>query len=319
VIASEERKLISVVAPAYNEQDNIPELASRLRKVFAENPAYDFEVIITENGSWDATWDRLKEECAADPRFRAIQLSRNFGADGGITAGLACAKGDAAVIMVADLQDPPEMLTAFIEKWEEGYENVYGVVTRRHGSGLIRRMNSQIFYWLINKLTGGSFPKNASDFRLVDRKVYETVNRMPERNRFMRGLFFWSGFRSIGVEHERPERYAGESKASTGHVVSLAVRGILAYSYVPLRLITYLGLGLSVFAFLYLAYIVLYIVFKADFLGVPPRGFGTITGLMLLMFGFLFTMLGVVAEYVGLIYEETKARPSFVVRDKIGL
>jgi glycosyltransferase involved in cell wall biosynthesis len=314
-----DRKLISIVAPAYNEQDNVPELATRLRAVFAANPDYDFEAIIVDNGSTDATWERLSVECAADPRFKAVQLSRNFGADGGLTAGLAYVGGDAAVLMVADLQDPPEMISTFIEKWEAGYENVYGVVTMRHGASLLRRVNSQVFYWLMNRLSDGSFPRNASDFRLVDRKVYEVVARMSERNRLLRGMFFWSGFRSIGVEHERPARFAGESKATTAHVVGLAVRGILSYSYAPLRLITYLGMCLSTLAFLYLAYIVLYIVFRADFLGVPPQGFGTTVGLMLLMFGFLFTILGVIAEYLGLIYEEVKQRPNFVVRDKIGL
>jgi len=314
-VSTDSRKLISIVAPAYNEQDNIPELAKQLRGVFAANPEYDFEVIIVENGSWDETWELLKAECAADPRFKALQLSRNFGADGGITAGLTRVTGDAAVLMVADLQDPPEMITPFIKKWEEGYENVYGIVTRRVGSSALRRMNSQLFYWLINKLTGGAFPRNASDFRLVDRKVYETVNSMTERNRFLRGMFFWSGFKSIGLEHERPARFAGESKASTAHVVGLAIRGILSYSYVPLRFITYMGQIVSAFAFLFLIYIVI----RAVFFGVPFAGFGTIMGVMLLMFGFLFTMLGVVAEYVGLIYEEVKGRPNFVVREEVGL
>jgi len=309
------RRLISIVTPAYNEQDNIAELSRQLRDVFAENPTYDFEVIIVENGSADETWDRIRTECAADSRFMSLRLSRNFGADGGMTAGLAWATGDAAVIMVADLQDPPAMITEFIKKWEEGYENVYGIVTRRVGSSPLRRVNSQLFYWLINRLTGGSFPRNASDFRLVDRKVYESVNSMPERNRFLRGMFFWSGFKSIGIEHERPARFAGESKATTAHVLGLAVRGILSYSYVPLRLITYLGLAVSAFAFAFLVYIVV----QAFAFGVPFAGFGTIMGVMLLMFGFLFTMLGVVAEYVGLIYEEVKQRPNYVVQDKIGI
>jgi polyisoprenyl-phosphate glycosyltransferase len=314
-VSADSRKLISIVAPAYNEQDNIPELARQLREVFAAKPEYDFEVIIVENGSWDTTWEKLQAECAADPRFKALQLARNFGADGGIAAGLAQATGDAAVLMVADLQDPPEMITPFIRKWEEGYENVYGVVTRRVGSSALRRMNSQAFYWLINKMTGGLFPKNVSDFRLVDRRAYETINDMREHNRFMRGMFFWAGFKSLGIEHPRPPRFAGESKASTKTVLSLAIKGILSYSYVPLRFITYMGLAVSLFAFAFL----FYIVYRAVFHGVPFAGFGTIMGVMLLMFGFLFTMLGVVAEYVGLIYEEVKQRPNFVVRETIGL
>ncbi|HEY5541342.1 MAG TPA: glycosyltransferase family 2 protein [Coriobacteriia bacterium] len=309
------RKLISVVTPAYNEQDNIPELTRRLQAVFSANPSYDFEVIVVENGSSDATYERLVESNAADPRFKALQLARNFGADGGVTAGLAHATGDAAVIMCADLQDPPELITEFIEAWERGYENVYQIVTKREGTNWVRRMNSQLFYWLINAMTGGLFPRNVSDFRLVDRRVYSTINDMHEHNRFMRGMFNWAGFRSIGIEHARPPRFAGKTKANTRTVLALAIKGILSYSYVPLRVITYMGMGVSVFAFLFLIYIVI----RAEFFGVPFAGYGTIMGVMLLMFGFLFTMLGVVAEYVGLIYEEVKQRPNYVVREKIGL
>ncbi|HEY5548686.1 MAG TPA: glycosyltransferase family 2 protein [Coriobacteriia bacterium] len=313
--AEAKRKLISVVTPAYNEQDNIPELTRRLQAVFLANPVYDFEVIVVENGSSDATYDRLVESNAADPRFKALQLARNFGADGGVTAGLAHATGDAAVIMCADLQDPPELITEFIKAWEQGYENVYQIVTKREGTNWVRRMNSQLFYWLINAMTGGLFPRNVSDFRLVDRRVYSTINEMHEHNRFMRGMFNWAGFRSVGIEHARSPRFAGESKANTRVVLAQAIKGILAYSYVPLRIITYMGMGVSVFAFLFLIYTVI----RAEFFGVPFAGYGTIMGVMLLMFGFLFTMLGVVAEYVGLIYEEVKQRPNYVVREKIGL
>lgn len=314
-VPSDERRLVSIVTPAYNEQENVAELARRLRLVFAQNPAFDFEVIVVENGSSDGTWDLISAECEVDPRFKGLRLSRNFGADGGITAGLACATGDAAVIMCADLQDPPEMISTFIEHWQQGYENVYGIVTKREGSSALRRMNSQLFYWLINRLTGGSFPRNASDFRLVDRRVYETINGMRERNRFMRGMFFWAGFRSIGVPHERPERFAGESKASTRHVVALALRSILSYSYAPLRFITYVGLSVSAFSFLLLVFVVVRVFTQ----GVPFAGYGTLISVVLLMFGFLFTMLGVVAEYVGLIYDEVKERPNYIVKDEIGL
>lgn len=309
------RKLISIVTPAYNEQDNIAELTSRLQSVFAENSAYDFEVIVVENGSSDATYERLMESHVADNRFKVVRLARNFGADGGVTAGLAHATGDAAVIMCADLQDPPELISTFIAAWEDGYENVYQIVTKREGTGLIRRFNSQLFYWIINKMTDGLFPQNVSDFRLVDRAVYLTINDMKEHNRFMRGMFYWAGFRSLGIEHPRPPRFAGESKANTRTVLALAIKGILSYSYLPLRVITYMGLAVSAFAFAFLIYIVI----QAVFFGVPFAGFGTIMGVMLLMFGFLFTMLGVVAEYVGLIYEEVKQRPNYVVRDKIGI
>ncbi|PKQ17194.1 MAG: glycosyltransferase [Actinobacteria bacterium HGW-Actinobacteria-7] len=310
-----DRKLVSIVVPAYNEEGNIEELARRLRIVFDNEPSYDFEVILVENGSADLTWQKISDVCASDPRFKSVRLSRNFQTDGGLTAGVSFASGDAAVFMCADLQDPPELIHEFLVKWAAGYENVYQVITRRVGTSALRRFNSQAFYWLINKLTGGTFPRNASDFRLIDRRVYSTINEMGEHNRFLRGMVFWTGFASIGVEHERPERFAGDSKAGTLRMIELAVRSILSYSNVPLRLITWTGLAVSAFSFVLL----LWEVYKAVAHGVPFAGFGTIMGVMLLMFGFLFTMLGVVAEYIGLIYEEVKERPNFVVREKIGL
>ena len=312
--AATDRKLISVVVPAYNESDCVDELARRLGAVFDAHPQYDFEAVIVENGSEDDTFEKLQRIHAADPRFRVVQLARNFRMDGGITAGLAHVRGDAVVIMTADLQDPPELIGPFIQKWEEGYENVYGIVTARRGTGPIRRMNSRLFYLIAGRLTDDRIPRNASDFRLVDRRVVDTINSMEERNRFVRGLFAWVGFRSIGIEHERPPRHGGESKAHSLKVLDLAVKGILAHSYKPLRLITIAGLGTS---FLSLVAI-LALAVKAFFFGVPFPGFGTLIAVMLLLFGILFSMLGIVSEYVGLIYEEVKQRPNFVVRQLVG-
>jgi polyisoprenyl-phosphate glycosyltransferase len=309
------KKLISIVIPAYNEQDNIDELARQLQEVFAANTAYDFETIIVENGSFDRTYEKLLEVHKKDNRFKILQLARNFRMDGGVTAGLNSARGDAAVIMTADLQDPPGLITEFIKKWEEGYENIYGIVTKRNGTNVLRRFNSQLFYRVANTLTGGMIPKNVSDFRLVDRKVYETINSIHERNRFVRGLFAWVGFKSIGIEHERLERFAGVSGAHSLKVIELALKGIFAHSYVPLKLITLIGLAVSTFSFVLLAWTVT----KAVFWGVPFAGYGTIMTVMLLMFGILFTMLGVVSEYVGLIYEEVKQRPNYIVKHKVGL
>ena len=309
------RKLVSVVIPAYNEEANVDELAQRLAGVFDSEPGYDFEAILVENGSHDSTFERALAAHDKDARFKVIQLSRNFRMDGGLTAGLNYATGDAAVLMAADLQDPPELIHEFLRKWEEGYDIVYQVVTERQGTGPIRRMNSQLFYWLAGRLTDGRIPRNVSDFRLVDRRVYETVNVMEERNRFVRGLFAWVGFQSVGVEHERPPRTGGVSGAHTFGVIDLAFKGIFAHSYKPLRLISLFGLFLSALSFL--AIIAFAIRFVVS--GVPFAGFGTIVCLFLLLFGFLFTMLGIVSEYVGLIYEEVKQRPNFVVRREVGI
>ncbi len=309
------KKLISIVVPAYNEQENVVELTTRLQAVFAANPAYDFEAIIVENGSLDNTYEKLLAVHQHDKRFKILQLARNFRMDGGITAGLNSATGDAAVIMTADLQDPPELITEFIKKWEEGYENIYGIVTKRNGTGLIRRFNSQLFYKVANALTDGKIPSNVSDFRLVDKKVYETINSIHERNRFIRGLFAWVGYKSIGIKHERAERFAGVSGAHTFKVIDLAFKGIFAHSYIPLKLITIIGITVSMFSFLLLAWTLI----KAVFWGVPFVGYVMIMTVMLLMFGILFTMLGIVSEYVGLIYEEVKQRPNFIIKTKIGL
>ena len=312
---NEERKLVSVIAPAYNEEENLAELAQRLIRVFDSESAYEFEVILVENGSTDRTFEEALAINASDGRFKVLQLSRNFRMDGGLTAGIASVRGDAAVLMAADLQDPPELIHEFLRMWEKGYEVVYQIVTERKGTGPLRRMNSRLFYWLAGKMTDGRIPRNVSDYRLVDRKVYQAVNLMEERNRFVRGLFAWVGFSSVGVEAERPPRTGGVSGAHTFVVVDLAFKGLFAHSYKPLRLISIFGVVLSGLAFLAI------ILFTIRFLtsGVPFAGFGTIVCLFLLMFGFLFTMLGIVSEYVGLIYEEVKQRPNFVVRRRVGI
>lgn len=305
------KKLISLIIPAYNEEDCVDELARRLTKVFESEPQYDFEAIIVENGSIDSTWEKLQYIAEVDPRFKVLKLSRNFRMDGGLTAGLDYVRGDACVLMTADLQDPPELIPTFLRKWEEGYENVFGIVTRREGTGPIRTMNSKLFYWLAGKLTEGRIPRNASDFRLVDKKVYEAVRRMTERNRFVRGLFAWAGFKSIGIPMERPERFGGVSNAHTFKVLDLAFKGIFAHSYKPLRLITVFGFLLSAISF----FSIVPLFFLWVFVGVPFAGFGTLVGLFLLVFGIVSLMLGILSEYVGLIYEEVKARPNYLVSE----
>jgi len=305
------KKLISLIVPAYNEEDCVDELFSRLDAVFATEPKYDFEVVIVENGSLDSTWVKLQAIAEKDSRFKILKLSRNFRMDGGLTAGLDYIKGDACVLMTADLQDPPELIPQFLRYWEQGYENIFGVITKREGTGPIRTMNSKLFYWLAGKLTDGRIPRNASDFRLVDRKVYEAVKGMTERNRFVRGLFAWAGFNSIGVPMERPPRFGGVSNAHTLKVLDLAFKGIFAHSYKPLRLITVFGFVLSGLSFIS----IIPLFFLWLFVGVPFAGFGTLVGLFLLVFGIVSLMLGILSEYVGLIYEEVKARPNYVVSE----
>jgi glycosyltransferase involved in cell wall biosynthesis len=306
-------KLIDVIIPAYNEEDCVQELFIRLKRVFEIEDKYKFTVIVVENGSTDRTWLLLNELAVNDSRIKIIRLSRNFRMDGGLTAGLNYASGDAAVLMTADLQDPPEIISDFLRAWERGYENIYGVVTRRTGTGPIRTFNSRLFYLLAGALTDGRIPKNASDFRLVDRKVYESVREMKERNRFVRGLFAWTGFRTTGVPMIRDERFGGESKAHTFAVIDLAFKGIFAHSYKPLKLITIFGIALSLISVCSIIPLAAIWLTK----GVPFAGFGTLISLFLLMISFLFLFLGIIGEYVGLIYEEVKRRPNFIVSETV--
>ena len=309
------KKSIAIVIPAYNEEDCIDELTKRLSQVFSIETNYNFEVIIIENGSKDSTWDKLIKISGKDERFKVVKLSRNFGMDGGLTAGLDLVTADACVFMTADLQDPPETISEFIRLWENGYENIFGIIGKREGTGVLRRLNSQIFYWLASKLSSGNIPRNVSDFRLLDRKVYESLRTLKERNRFLRGMTAWVGFKSVGIVIQRPPRFAGESKAFTWKVIDFAFKGIFAYSYKPLRLITISGFVLFTFSVLSLIGLTAFWLIR----GVPFPGFGSLFALIVLVWGGIALMIGILSEYVGLIYEEVKARPSYIVSEKINL
>ena len=307
------KKLISIVIPAYNEEDCVNELARQLINVMNKLKKYQFEVLIVENGSKDKTWSLLQKIAATDKRFKPIRLSRNFGMDGGVTAGLELATGDACVIMTADLQDPPELIIEFVKKWEEGFENIYMIVKKRETSGFLRRINSRMFYFVADRLTGGLIPKDVSDYRLVDRKVYESVRAMHESNRFVRGLFAWVGFKSFGISHPRPARFGGESKARLSTVLRLAKHGILSFSDVPLRFITWFGLMCSGLA---LGTMVVFAILRF-IIGTPFAGFATIVTIVLFFFGLLSFMIGILAEYVAMIHSEVKGRPNFIIAEVI--
>ncbi|HVB01391.1 MAG TPA: glycosyltransferase family 2 protein [Acidimicrobiales bacterium] len=305
------RKKISIISCAYNEEDCIDELARRLARVFDSLPNYDFEAILVENGSSDQTLERMLGVVARDPRFSVVELSRNFGFDGGLFAGLPHVTGDAVVFMAADLQDPPEVIPAFVEKWEQGYENVYGLVSSRKGTDWRRRLNSKLFYFLIERLAEHPIPPNARDFRLIDRRICLQLLAMDEKIWFLRGLIAWTGFRSIGVEFDQASRFGGESKAATFQIVEFAIKAIFAHSLAPLRFIPLLGLALISGSFLALIGIGVNSLVN----GVPFPGFGTIVALLLFLFGVLFCLMSVIGIYIGLIFEQVRQRPAFVVRD----
>lgn len=302
-------KSIDIVIPAFNEEQCIDELHKRLTILFDLEKVYSFRVLFIENGSTDSTFQKLKNIHNHDKRFKIIKLARNFKMDGGLTAGLSKVSGNAVIFMTADLQDPPELISQFLRLWEQGFKNIFALIKKRKGTPLLRRFNSIMFYKIAGWATDGVITKGASDFRLLDRVAYETLKSMHEKNRFIRGLISWMGFKSIGIPIDRPPRFGGDSKAHTFEVIDLALKGILAHSIKPLRLASFLGFVT------FLLSLILLLIFPVIWLvqGVPFAGFGSIVGIFLLFFSLLFIILGIMSEYLGLLYEEVKDRPSYII------
>ena len=305
-------KKITFLIPAFNEEGNIFELYKQIQSSVDKLTSYKFEFLFIENGSTDETFKKIFELSKKDTRIKYLKLSRNFKMDGGIAAGLDNVDCDAAIIMTANLQDDPKTIPKFIEKWEQGYDHVYGIVKSRPGKSIIRKFNSVLFYKLINKMTNNMVPEGVSDFRLVDKKVINSVKKLTEYNRFYRGFFAWVGFKSIGIEFERQKRFSGESHAKTFGVLNFAIKGMLSFSTKPLKI--------SIFLTVVTSSISLIILFQQIFrwvkFGVPFDGFGTLTGLLLLFFSLLFLIISILSEYISLIYEETKNRPHNIIEDQ---
>ena len=305
-------KKITLLIPAFNEEGNILELYNQILSSVDKLNTYKFEFLFIENGSTDETFKKILELSKKDTRIKYLKLSRNFKMDGGIAAGLDNIDCDAAIIMTANLQDDPKTIPKFIEKWEQGYDHVYGIVKSRPGKSIIRKFNSVLFYKIINKMTNNLVPEGVSDFRLVDKKVIDSVKKLAEYNRFYRGFFAWVGFKSIGVEFERQKRFSGESHAKTFGVLSFALKGLFSFSTKPLKI--------SIFLTVFTSSISLIILFQQIFrwfkFGVPFDGFGTLTGLLLLFFSLLFLIISILSEYISLIYEETKNRPHYIIEDQ---
>lgn len=300
--------------PAYNEYEVIDELGVQLASLMDRHPQYDFEAIIVENGSFDNSIEKLRSLHERDRRFKVVRLSRNFTADGGVCAGLRHATGDCAILMDADLQDPPEVVDKFIERWEAGIDVVYGIIRSREAVSGLRHIGNRIFYWLVNRVSDGMIPENVTAFRLMDRKVYEVINDMPETNRFTRGLCSWTGFTQEGVEFDRRDRFAGKAKAGFLEVLKEGFDALVSFSFVPLKIIGMLGLSLSIICLLLLVVDVL----LALFYNRGVSGIETVIVLMMFMFSFVFLSLGIMGEYLGRIFDEVKHRPNYIVRERYG-
>ena len=302
-------KKVTCIITAYNEEDNVVELFSQLQKVNKNLKNYLFNYLFIENGSTDNTFKNLLELKLENDNLKIIKLSRNFGFDGGITAGLDLVDADAAVIMTSNLQDDPKIIPQFLQKWEEGYEMVYGIVKSRPGKSFLRRINSIIYYRILKIATKGLIPMDVSDFRLVDKKVIKALRSLRESNRFFRGFFSWVGFNTIGIEFERQERYSGKSKADTLKVLGFALRSIFAFSNLPLKISTFFTFLFSMLSIGVLSFQI----YKWVNLGVPFDGFGTIIGVSLLVASLLFGVLSILGQYISLIFDETKNRPLYII------
>ena len=299
--------VLSVVIPVFNEEGNLPLLYRQLVDVLEKDePSY--ELIFVNDGSRDSSSDILQSLAHENKRLIIVDLSRNFGHQVAISAGLDFTQGQAVLIMDADLQDPPEVLPMFIQKWREGHDVVYAVREKRK-EGLFKRIAYRAFYRLQKRIASIDIPLDAGDFCIMDRKVVDLLVRMPERNRFMRGIRTWVGFDQVGLVCERQARFAGKPKYTFHKLIYLALDGLISFSFLPLRLISILGLLVSVFSIL----MAFFYFIKRLFMGLSPPGFATLVVAILLLSGIQLITLGVIGEYIGRIFEEVKQRPLYIV------
>ena len=300
---------ISVVVPCFNEEDGIRECHRRVTDVL-RSVNISYELVYVDDGSQDGTLSKLAEIHAIDPHATIIELSRNFGHQPAVTAGLEAATGQAVVIMDADLQDPPELIPAMLDKWAEGYEVVYAVRESRERDSGFKRWTAKAFYRLINVLSEIEIPLDAGDFRLLDRKAVEAIKSMPERHRFLRGMCSWVGFRQCGIKYARAPRFAGSTKYPVRKMLNLALDGVVSFSTVPLRVLALIGLASALLALLGIIYALVVRLFTHSWVA----GWAISFVVVLFLGGLQMMSIGILGEYVGRIYTETKQRPLYIAR-----
>jgi len=306
--------LLSIVVPIYNESLNIDGFFARLVPVL-ESLGEPFEVICIDDGSKDDSVLRLKRRNEADPRLKLLVFSRNFGKEAALSAGLANAIGDAVIPIDADLQHPPEMIPQMVAKWREGYDVVYAVRRERTGQGLLSRLQAKAFYWVFDKLSEVQMPREVGDFRLLDRKVVDAINAMPERTRFMKGIFAWVGFRQTGLPYDQEERRFGETSFNLMRLLRFAFDGLVAFSDMPLRMWTVIGAVVSGFAFFYIVVRLI----RTLLYGIDVPGYESIIVIMLFLGGVQLITLGIIGHYLGRVFNEVKGRPLYIVRERLGV
>lgn len=304
---------LSIVIPVYNEQENLPELSRRLTAVL-EREAIEYEIIFVNDGSRDSSLLLLRGLAAENRRIRALDFSRNFGHQAALYAGMCHSSGRAVVLMDGDLQDPPEVVPRLLERWREGFEVVFAVRTKRKES-VVKRLAYATYYRLLRSVSYVEMPLDSGDFSLMDRRVVNELVGMPERNKFLRGLRSWVGFRQTSVIYERDARYAGEPKYTLSKLLKLAFDGLVSYSYMPLRVAFVMGVIVSSFSFLLGAIYFMQRILLDVYI---PPGWTTLAVLILFLGGVQLLSVGLIGEYIGRIYDEVKRRPEFIVRETIG-
>jgi polyisoprenyl-phosphate glycosyltransferase len=307
------RPEVSVVFPVYNEQENVDVLFERVHPVLQAATNGSFEVIFVDDGSADRSEELLDALSERDQRYKVIHFSRNFGHQAALQAGLEATRGQAVVLMDADLQDPPELISRFIDKWREGYKVVYAIRKKRKEAPW-KRLAYWVFYRSMRFIAEIDAPLDAGDFCLMDRRVVDTLVTLPERNRFLRGLRSWIGFKQIGVEYERDARNAGDPKYSLSKLIGLAVSGYVGFSSLPLRMAAWLGVSASLAGFAMTIWVILSRVFVPH----VPQGWASLTAVVLFVGGVQLIMLGVIGEYLGRVYDEVRQRPLYVISSRVG-
>jgi glycosyltransferase involved in cell wall biosynthesis len=301
---------LTIVVPAYNESRVLDAFHARLLAV-VDGLAMDTHVLYVDDGSQDDTWARISGYCN-DARVGGLRLSRNFGKEAALTAGLDAVGEGAAVVIDADLQDPPELIPALIEPWQAGYDVVYATRSARAGESALKRLTAAAFYRVMERLSDTPLPRDTGDFRLLSRRALDALGQLRERQRFMKGLFAWIGYRQTSIRYERDPRFAGDTKWNYWRLTQLAIEGITSFSNAPLRLATWVGLGAAVFAFAY----GLWVLAKALLWGDPVRGYPTLMVVILFLGGVQLLALGVIGEYLSRNYAESKQRPLYFVAER---
>jgi len=302
--------MISIVCPFYNEEHTVGALFSRLIPVL-DRLEDGYEVVCVNDGSRDGTLEALLAMRALRPHVRVIDLSRNFGKEAALTAGIDAARGDAVIPIDADLQDSPELIARLVQEWKRGFEVVLAKRADRRADSLAKRLTASLFYKVHNAISDPAIPENVGDFRLMDRKVVDAIKQLPERRRFMKGIFAWVGFRSTTIEYVRDARFSGNSRFSGWKLWNFAIEGVTSFSTAPLRIWTYLGLAVASLAFIYAAFIVVRTVIH----GIDVPGYASLLAAILFLGGIQLIGLGVLGEYLGRVYSEAKHRPIYIVRD----